>query len=226
MVSRCIDKELKRSGEGHVWLDCRHLNLNEFKEEFPTINEKLSNLGLNLQKDMIPVVPAAHYLCGGIAVDKDGRTSMENLYAVGEVSCTGLHGGNRLASNSLLEALVFSHRACIHSIHSTKNTELPEIPLWNDEGVVKPKEGILITHNRKELQELVSDYVGIVQSEYRLKGALKRLAIMYEETEALYKRVLLSPEILELRNMISSAYLIVQLSLARKVNQGGFYKEE
>jgi L-aspartate oxidase len=225
IVSRAIDRELKRSGARHVGLDCRHLDQSEFREKFPNIYEKVRSLGIDPSKHLIPVAPAAHYLCGGIKTDHWGQTTLKHLYAVGETSCTGLHGANRLASNSLLEALVFAHRACLHSVENKPEEELPDIPEWNKEGTSKPREKILITFNRKQLRDLMSDYVGITRNDERLKKAVRRLAIMFEENEELYKRVEIGTEILELRNMLSTSYLIVQQSLKRKKNAGVFYKD-
>jgi len=224
IVSRAIDSELKKSGDECVYLDCRHLNMDDFKKHFPNILKKVNEIGIDLKKDMIPVVPAAHYLCGGIVVDESGQTSIENLYAVGECACTGLHGANRLASNSLLEALVFAHSSYLKSVKMVEQTALPKnIPGWDEEGTVQPNELILITHNLRELQVLMSDYVGIIRSKERLARAANRLKVLYEETEVLYKRTKISPQLIELRNMITVAYLVVQQSQARKENRGVFY---
>jgi len=225
IVSRAIDSELKKSGEEHVYLDCRHLDKEKFKKHFPNILQKVNDLGVDLNKDMIPVVPAAHYLCGGILVNELGQSSLKSLYACGECANTGLHGANRLASNSLLEALVFAHRAYKKSIEDIESIELPkQIPDWNEEGTSNPRELILITHNQKELKSLMNDYVGIIRSDERLQRAEARLKIMFEETENLYKKSKISPQLLELRNMITVANLIVTQSKNRKSNKGGFYK--
>ena len=225
IVSRAIDTELKKSGDECVFLDCRHLNQEDFKKHFPNILQKVNEIGIDLRKDMIPVVPAAHYLCGGITVDESGQSSVDNLYACGECTFTGLHGANRLASNSLLEALVFAHRCYLRSVGMIEKIISPEnIPDWNEEETVQPKELILITHNRRELQVLMSDYVGIIRSNERLERTAKRLKVLFEETESLYKKTRISPKLIELRNMITVAYLVVQQSLARKENRGVFYK--
>jgi len=224
IVSRAIDSEMKKSGDECVYLDCRHLDMEAFKGHFPNILEKCESMGLDLTKDLIPVVPAAHYICGGIKTDIHGQTTVKNLFACGECAHTGLHGGNRLASNSLLEALVFAHR-CYETSRELIDTEVPlDIPEWNEEGTSQPDELILITHNRKELQTMMSDYVGIIRSDERLKRALNRLKVMHEENEDLYKRTKISPQLSELRNMISVAYLIVQHSLNRKENAGAFFR--
>ena len=187
----------------------------------------MNEIGIDLKKDMIPVVPAAHYLCGGIVVDESGQTSVENLFACGECACTGLHGANRLASNSLLEALVFAHRSYLKSVDLVEKSILPSIvPNWNEEGTVQPKELILITHNLRELQTLMSDYVGISRSKERLTRAANRLKVLYNETEALYKRTRISPQLIELRNVITVAYLVVQQSKARRENRGVFYQTD
>ncbi len=224
IVARAIDNEMKISGDDYVYLDCTHLNAEELKKHFPAIHKKCLSIGIDLTKDMIPVVPAAHYICGGIKVDEFGRSSIKNLYAAGECARTGLHGGNRLASNSLLEALVFSHRASVDSIliFST-NIFKRDVPAWNAEGTSHPKEMVLITHNVSELQNVMSNYVGIVRSDVRLKRALDRLRILYGETEALYEKTIISPQLGELRNMIMVGYLIVKAAMKRKESVGLHY---
>lgn len=225
IVSRAIDAEMKKSGDECVFLDCKHLDMVAFENHFPNILQKCQQIGLDLTEDMIPVVPAAHYICGGIKTDTDGLTTVQNLFACGECAHTGLHGGNRLASNSLLEAVVFAHRCFLKAVEVSESTSLPAgIPEWNEDGTSQPDELILITHNRRELQRLMSDYVGIIRSEERLKRALNRLKVMNDENEELYKRTKISPQLSELRNLISVAYLIVQHSLQRKENVGAFYR--
>ncbi|SNZ01492.1 L-aspartate oxidase [Flagellimonas pacifica] len=223
VVSQCIDKELKRTGDTHVYLDCTHLDIEAFKGHFPNIHEKCKSLHIDLAKDWIPVVPASHYLCGGIVVDKNGETTINNLFACGECSRTGLHGANRLASNSLLEALVYAHNVFEHlSTENREHTNL-DIPEWNDEGTSIPKEHIIIQHNLKELQALMRDYVGIVRSNDRLKKAITRLDVIYKEVEVLYKTSKVNTSLCELRNMINVAHLIIGQSLLRKENKGGYY---
>ncbi|WP_109832727.1 L-aspartate oxidase [Reichenbachiella versicolor] len=227
IVSRAIDTELKKSGNDHVYLDCRHMDYSKFKSHFPNILAKCKKIGVDIRKDMIPVVPAAHYLCGGITVNQNGLSTVGNLFAIGESSCTGLHGANRLASNSLLEALIFAHRSFVESSKLIeKEEELPQIPDWNEEGTTQPKELILITHSRREVQNIMNDYVGIVRSTERLNRAKRRLKLIYEETEEMYQRTKVSPQLMELRNLITIAYLIIQQSLARDENRGGFFKED
>lgn len=224
IVSRAIDTEMKARGEEYVYLDCRHLDQNEFKSHFPNIYAKCSEVGLDLTKDMIPVAPAAHYLCGGVVTDEHGQTSIKNLYACGEIACTGLHGANRLASNSLLEAFVFAHR-CYEDVVKNSGESIPttEIPDWDIEGTNEPKEWVLINHNREELRKLMTNYVGIVRSDERLKRSLSRLRILYKETETLYKTTTISPQLCELRNLINVANLIITQSMNQKENKGTYF---
>ena len=222
IVARAIDNELKVSGEDHVYLDVSHLN--DFDKKFPNIHSKCLSLGIDPEKDMIPVVPAAHYSCGGIKIDHYGRTSIKNLYACGECSSSGLHGANRLASNSLLEALVFSQRIYLDSVDEIGHIQFQEnIPDWNAEGTTEPKEMVLITQSRKELQEIMSYYVGIVRSDVRLKRAADRLELLYNESEDLYNTTILSPQLCELRNMITVGYLITRSSAMRHESRGLHY---
>ncbi|GAA4235048.1 L-aspartate oxidase [Postechiella marina] len=226
IVSQSIDNELKKSGETHVFLDCTHLDMTGFKAHFPNIYKHCLDNHINIETDWIPVVPASHYLCGGVDVDINGKTSIENLFACGECTRTGLHGANRLASNSLLEAMVYSHQIfkylCEHPIEPLQLN----IPKWNDEGTVIPDEHIIIQHNLKELQALMRNYVGIVRSDKRLKNAKKRLDLIYEEVEEFYKTSKITTSLCELRNMISVAYLIITQSMARKKNKGGFFSKD
>ena len=224
IVARAIDNEMKLSGADHVCLDCAHLDKNELIKNFPTIYAKALSIGIDMTKEMIPVVPAAHYLCGGIKVDEYARSTIKHLYASGETASTGLHGANRLASNSLLESLVFSHRASIDALKAVKDISFnDEIPDWDAEGTTHPEEMILITQSHKELRSIMSDYVGIVRTNLRLKRALDRLKIIYEETEQLYERSVVSPEICELRNLINVAYLIIKMAKERKESRGLHY---
>lgn len=226
IVSQSIDNELKKSGASHVFLDCTHLDIETFKVHFPNIYEKCLVQHINIENDWIPVVPASHYLCGGIKVDKKGKTTIENLFACGECSRTGLHGANRLASNSLLEALVYAHN--IYKYHSKHHLKLVDvnIPLWNEEGTVIPKEHVLVEHNLKELQALMRDYVGIVRNNRRLKQAVKRLNVIYDEVEELYRESKVTTSLCELRNMINVAHLIIHQSLERKENKGGYFNSD
>ena len=221
IVARAIDNELKISGTDHLWLDCRHINKNELINHFPNIYAKCLSIGIDISKDMIPVVPAAHYTCGGIKVDEFGRSSIINLYASGECSSTGLHGANRLASNSLLESLVFSHRASADAIDTVKHVVIcHEIPDWNAEGMVLNEEMVLITQSLKEVQTIMSSYVGIVRSNLRLQRAQDRLELLYKETEELYDKSILTTPLCELRNLINIGYLIIKAARARNENRG------
>jgi L-aspartate oxidase len=227
IVARAIDNEMKKRGDDFVFLDCRHLDKRKFKVRFPNIYEKCRFIGIDVFKDMIPVVPAAHYLCGGIMTDELGRTSIKNIYACGECACTGLHGANRLASNSLLEAMVFSHRAYLNAVKVVGNIQFKRgIPDWNAEGTVNPEEMVLITFTRLEVQNIMSNYVGIVRSNLRLKRAFRRLELIYRETEELYQRTIVSPELCELRNLINIGYLIIVSSMKRKESRGLNYNTD
>ncbi len=234
IVARAIDNEMKINGTEHVYLDCRHFNKEKFTEHFPNIYEKCLSIGIDIARQMIPVAPAAHYSCGGIKTDEWARTSIKNLYAAGECASTGLHGANRLASNSLLEAMVFAHRAYKHSVLKIKEQKSPssfsggnenkvnlsEVPNWKSEGTNAPKEMILITQSLKEMKLLMSDYVGIVRNNERLHRAMRRLDILYEEAEALYEKTAVSPQLCELRNMITVSYLIVKCAQFRHESRG------
>jgi L-aspartate oxidase len=221
IVARAIDSEMKRTGTEHVWLDCRHFEKEKFTEHFPNIYQKCLSIGIDITQHMIPVAPAAHYSCGGIKTDDWGRTSIKNLYVCGECSSTGLHGANRLASNSLLEAMVFAHRCYLDVIEKIEKISFKEnIPDWNAQGTSEPKEMILITQSLKELQQVMSDYVGIVRNDIRLQRAMRRLDLLWEETERLYESSSLSPQLLELRNLITVGYLIVKGASFRKESRG------
>jgi L-aspartate oxidase len=227
IVARAIDNEMKKSGDKHVWLDVTHTDINSFKAHFPTIYNKCSENGIDVSKNYIPVRPAAHYLCGGILVDIDAQTTIKNLFASGESACTGLHGANRLASNSLLEALVFSHQAYLKTIELLPNINLkPHLPDWNIEGTKDAEENILIEETKNEIQSIMSNYVGIVRSNERLKRAADRLKLIYEESESLYRRSKISQSLIELRNMRSIAYLIIKQAQQRKENIGLHYNKD
>lgn len=225
IVSRAINIELNKSGANNVYLDCTHLNQKAFVKHFPNIVEKCQSLGIDVSKDFIPVRPAMHYLMGGIDIDQQGHTSIQNLFANGEVTRSGLHGANRLASNSLLEALVYGTVISdyITANQGLFNAVIPSIPEWNTEGTTAPKEMILISHNRKSVQYIMTDLVAIVRSNERLERALDHLNYIYRDTEKLYKKVVLSPQIIELRNLNTCAYLTVTQSMNMKENKGAFY---
>ncbi len=208
IVARAIDSEMKKGGTEHVYLDCRHMDKTKFIHHFPNIYEKCLSIGIDISRQMIPVAPAAHYSCGGIKTDAFGKTSIQHLYAAGECASTGLHGANRLASNSLLEAMVFAHRCFVSSTELIGEFafEQKTIPDWDAKGTTDPKEMILITQSLKELQQVMSDYVGIVRTDVRLKRAMKRLDLLFEETEQLYRSTKVSPQLCELRNLITVGY--------------------
>lgn len=222
VVARAIDSEMKKAGNPHVYLDVTHCDYEKFIEHFPNITAYCrDHLGLDIRKDYIPVVPAQHYLCGGIRVNEWGQTNIQFLYAVGECACTGLHGANRLASNSLLEAVVFGHRAFEKTIEMLGQAVLSEaIPAWNDAGTTHPEELVLVTEMKKELESIMSNYVGIVRSNRRLKRAMDRLELIYLEHEELYRQSKVSVPICELRNMIEVAYLVIKMAMARRENTG------
>ena len=221
IVARAIDSEMKKDGTEHVYLDCRHLGNEKFIEHFPNIYEKCRSIGIDVMEQLIPVAPAAHYSCGGIKADEWGRTSIRNLYACGECASSGLHGSNRLASNSLLEALVFGHRCYLDGVQRVDAVSFQDnIPDWNAKGTTEPREMILITQSLKELQLLMSDYVGIVRTNNRLQRALKRLDLLHEEIEALYETTVASPQLCEVRNLVTVGYLIVKEAQLRKESRG------
>ena len=224
IVARAIDDQLKKRGDKAVFLDASSLESSVLLEHFPNIAKECAKHGLDITKDYIPVVPAAHYLCGGIRVDEFGQSSIKHLYAIGETACTGIHGANRLASNSLLEALHYADTAVSHALKQYDNIDFEAgIPDWNVEGTFNNKEWILVSHNREELQQVMWDYVGIVRSDMRLVRALRRQTLLYNEVEEFYHRTSLTPELLELRNLISIAYLIIQAAMARKESCGLHY---
>ena len=221
VVARAIDNEMKVRGDDHVYLDATATQSEELKSHFPNIYEKCMSLGIDITKEYIPVIPAAHYQCGGIKVDTRGRASINRLYAAGETASTGVHGANRLASNSLLEALVYANNAANDAINNFEKYTIPDnIPEWNTEGTAHPEEMVLITQNYKELQQIMSNYVGIVRSNLRLKRAMDRLQIIYDETEALYAKTTLSLQLCELRNIINVAYLVIKSAQARHESIG------
>ncbi len=224
IVARAIDNEMKIHALDHVCLDVTHKDPEETKHHFPNIYAKCLSVGIDITKEYIPVVPSAHYMCGGIKVDLDGQSSIRRLYAVGECSCTGLHGGNRLASNSLIEAVVYADAAAKHSLSVIDQYDFNDkVPEWNDEGTMSNEEKVLIAQDVKEVGQIMSTYVGIVRSDLRLHRAWERLDLLYEETEHLFKRVKPTKDICELRNMINVGYLITRQALERKESRGLHY---
>ncbi len=264
IVARAIDNEMKKAGTECVYLDCRHFDKEKFIHHFPNIYGKCLSIGIDVMQHLIPVAPAAHYSCGGIQTNEFAQTSIQNLYACGECASTGLHGANRLASNSLLEAMVFAHRAYLkvtapppskggeiktsyQNNYSTNNSSLDideyvsqipplggggagfeaaAVPDWNTQGTTDPREMILITQSLKELQSIMSDYVGIVRTDVRLERAMKRLDLLFTETEELYKTTKVSPQLCELRNLITVGYLIVKGAEFRKESRGLHYNTD
>lgn len=225
IVARAIDNELKKSGDDFVYLDLTHKKEEDIIDHFPHIYTTCLKIGIDITKNYIPVVPAAHYSCGGVIVDMKGKTSINGLYACGEVSMTGLHGANRLASNSLLEALVYANR-CAETIKGLlKNYEvsIPEVPEWDDKGALSADEKVLITHSVNEVKQLMWDYVGIVRSDMRLGRAYRRIFNIFEESEILYKKTKIFTELLELRNLITCSYLIIESAKMRKESRGLHY---
>lgn len=221
IVARAIDSEMKQYGDDHVYLDVTFKDPEETKKHFPNIYRHCLELGIDITKDYIPVAPAAHYLCGGIKVDKNGESSIMHLYALGECSCTGLHGGNRLASNSLIEAVVYADAAARHAIEECRHISLRnDVPEWNDEGTTHTEEMVLITQSLKEVNQILGTYVGIVRSNLRLDRAWNRLDILYEETEKLFKSSKVTRELCELRNIINVGYLIMRQAKERKESRG------
>ncbi len=221
VVARSIDHELKTRGEDFVYLDVTHKDPELTRDHFPNINKKCLSIGIDITRDFIPVVPAAHYCCGGVKVDMNGETSIKRLYAVGETASTGLHGANRLASNSLIEAVVYAEQAARHSLSVIGGLSLQEgLPDWDYKGTSHPEEMVLITQSLREVQQIMSNYVGIVRSNIRLERAMHRLQIIYEETEHLYRRSTLSKNLCELRNMIAVGYLIIKQAQQLKESVG------
>jgi len=224
IAARAIDSELKRSGAECVYLDLTRLDVEAAKNHFPNIYQRCLDFRIDFTKEPIPVVPAAHYACGGVATDLNGRTSISGLYACGEVSMTGVHGANRLASNSLLEAIVFSHRAAEDFAH-TKATmaAIPSIPPWDDSGTINSEEWVLISHDRKEIQQVMWDYVGIVRSTARLERAQRRIQLMLNEVSDFYQRTKVSEGLIELRNLACVADIIIRSALSRHESRGLHY---
>ncbi|MHB9029577.1 MAG: L-aspartate oxidase [Candidatus Latescibacterota bacterium] len=221
VVARAIDRYLKNSGHECVFLDVTGHNPDKTRERFPHIHETCLLHGVDITKEPIPVVPAAHYMCGGVLTDSRARTTIANLYAAGEVAMTGLHGANRLASNSLLEAVVMADRAAqAVRRERRKPSELPDIPDWNDRGTFDPEEWVIISHDRDNIRRLMWDLVGIVRSDFRLQRAMSRIDLIRQEVAEYYRRTRLSLELIELRNMSIVAWLIVLCARHRKESRG------
>jgi L-aspartate oxidase len=228
IVARAIDREMKKSGQLCVYLDLTHKNPEDIKKRFPNIYKKCLEFKIDMTKEWIPVVPAAHYMCGGLVVDMDSKTNIERLFACGEVACTGVHGANRLASNSLLEAVVFADTAVKAASKQIKNNsaKIPEILPWNIEGTFNQDEWVYIVHDRQVIRTIMWDYVGIVRSNFRLKRALKRLEMIEKEVEKCYKKTTVTPELIELRNIATVARLIAKSAISRKESRGLHYNTD
>jgi L-aspartate oxidase len=222
IVARAIDTEMKRSGAPHVWLDITHRSARFLRGRFPQIFQTCERLGLDLAKQPLPVVPAAHYTCGGVATNLSAETSLPGLYACGEVACTGLHGANRLASNSLLEALVMAHRGvgAVSTYVSRRGRTSVHLPEWIDFGGGDSDERVVVTHNWDELRRTMWDYVGIMRTTKRLQRARTRIATLARETEEYYWNFSVDPGLLELRNLIQIAELIVKCAMQRRESRG------
>lgn len=223
VVARAIDFEMKRTGADSVFLDMTHEDASFLKERFPNIYERCLQFGTDLTKDPIPVVPAAHYMCGGVVVDRDGRTSLPGLWGIGEVTCSGLHGANRLASNSLLEGLVYGHHVAI-ALESEEARLLPgDVPDWDVGSAVRSDEAVVVKQNWEEIRRFMWNYVGIVRTDKRLHRAARRIAMLQEEIREYYWRHLVDRDMLELRNLADVAELIIACATARKESRGLHY---
>ena len=224
IVARAIDYEIKRLGIRHVWLDITHKDEDFIKEHFPTLYARLLELGIDITKEMIPVVPAAHYTCGGVVVDENSQTDIAGLYAIGETSYTGLHGANRMASNSLLECFVYGMSAAKHIQENFKaDQSVPEVPAWDDSQVTNPDEDVVILQNWDELRQTMWNYVGIVRTTKRLERALHRIEMLKKEITEYYQDYQVSKNLIELRNLVMVSEMIVRCAMQRKESRGLHY---
>ncbi|MCB2204281.1 L-aspartate oxidase [bacterium] len=224
VVARAIDSELKRRGEESVFLDLRHLDADSIRDAFPSIYERCKQVNIDITTDLVPVVPAAHYTCGGVVTDKDGHSTINGLFVAGEAAMTGLHGANRLASNSLLEALVFANRAALATVREDcPAPPVDDIAPWDDSDTYNTEEWVLISHNRREVRTLMWDYVGIVRSNLRLQRARRRMDLLTKEVEDFYKRTHVSEKLIQLRNITLLGSLIINSALRRRESRGLHY---
>ena len=227
IVARAIDHEMKRLGVSSLFLDISHRTAKFTKSHFPMLHERCLDFGFDMTKEPLPVVPAAHYTCGGVMTDKNGLTDITGLYAIGETAFTGLHGANRMASNSILECLVFAKQASVDITRFLKNTKKqPNIPAWDDSKVINSDEAIVVSHNWAELRQFMWDYVGIVRTTKRLQRAKNRIELLKREIQEYYGKFHVTSDFLELRNLVTAAELIIDSALLRKESRGLHYTRD